>query len=229
MNRPRTDFIEVKVFLSHSSDDKPLARRIASQLKERGIHPWLDEAEIRVGHSIPDKIAEGISQSQVFCILISKSSNASKWVAREYNAFLPRIISGAASVVPCKLDNSQIPILLADIKYADFSISFEAGLTALLDAVHIREAAARFELVQKLGDALLSTASPAALEYLLADLGKYSWVRNSKDGWDPLLRQLEEIGITKTWGSEPGGGGVPHFTTDLGEAVFHYMATHRER
>lgn len=45
-------------FLSHSSADKPFIRQLAADLTANGINVWLDEQRIRVGDSIPDKIAQ---------------------------------------------------------------------------------------------------------------------------------------------------------------------------
>ena len=127
------------VFISHSSSDKPIARRISQSLEAAGISTWLDEVEIRVGHSIPEKIAEGIEGSGVLCILLSQISVRSPWVSRELNAYLPRFIHMNGAVLPCRLDDAPLPVLIADLKYADFSTSFDTGLAQLLQGVRIRE------------------------------------------------------------------------------------------
>jgi hypothetical protein len=54
---------------------------------------------------------------------------------REINAFLHQSITDGRAIVPCRLDDSLMPPLIADIKYADFSNSFEEGMEALLSAV----------------------------------------------------------------------------------------------
>jgi hypothetical protein len=48
-------------FLSHSSADKPFIRQLAADLSANGIDVWLDEQRIRVGDSIPEKIAQGLA------------------------------------------------------------------------------------------------------------------------------------------------------------------------
>lgn len=127
------------VFISHASVDKPIARRINESLKRAGVTTWLDEVEIRVGHSIPERIGAGIESSGVLCILLSQSSVASPWVTRELNSFLPRFIRVDGAVLPCRLDNAPMPPLIADLRYADFSTSFEIGIAQLLDGVSVRE------------------------------------------------------------------------------------------
>jgi len=44
------------VFLSHNHADKPFVRRLAADLDNQGIPYWLDEAEIKVGESLIEKI-----------------------------------------------------------------------------------------------------------------------------------------------------------------------------
>ena len=47
----------MKVFVSHSSTDKPFVSRLASDLRTKeGIDAWLDQWEINPGDRIPEKI-----------------------------------------------------------------------------------------------------------------------------------------------------------------------------
>jgi hypothetical protein len=41
-------------------------------------------------------------------------------------------------VIPVLLDNCEIPPLLADVRYADFRVSFESGYADLLAAIRRR-------------------------------------------------------------------------------------------
>jgi hypothetical protein len=127
------------IFISHSTCDKPFARRLKQELNDRRLTAWLDEAEIRVGQSIPNAIGQAIDNADVFCILLSTGSTASPWVGRELNAFMPKWIAGNGTLLPCRLDACTLPALIRDIKYADFYQSFEAGFTELIRAVSLRE------------------------------------------------------------------------------------------
>ena len=160
----------MQIFISHSTNDKPIARQIASSLKEKSINVWLDEAEIRVGESIPDKVSEGILSSEVLCILISKNSANSSWVKRELNAFMPRFIAGDSTLLPCKLDDTDPPALISDIKYADFSIDYSIGMNSLLDAVRVRDEVKINEEANSIADNVLSNFSNAEIAYLLFDI-----------------------------------------------------------
>ena len=60
------------IFLSHNSVDKPFVRKLANDLRRGGHYAWVDEAEIKVGDSLIDKIEEGIDNTDFFGVTISK-------------------------------------------------------------------------------------------------------------------------------------------------------------
>lgn len=123
-------------FLSHSSFDKPFIRQLAADLTANGIGVWLDEQRIRVGDSIPDKIAQGLAESDYFLIGISEKSTNSEWVKRELNnALVTEVERRNVRILPLKLDDSRVPTIIADKKYADFSVSYKTGLEDLLIAL----------------------------------------------------------------------------------------------
>ena len=68
----------MKVFISHSSKNKKLARRLAKALKNHNIDVWFDEWEILVGHNIVDKVYDGIRHSDFLAIILTKESIASR-------------------------------------------------------------------------------------------------------------------------------------------------------
>ena len=71
------------VFLSHNSKDKPWVRGLAERLMADDVVVWLDEAEINIGDSLIDKIAEGIKEMKFVAAIISKNSVESSWVQKE--------------------------------------------------------------------------------------------------------------------------------------------------
>jgi hypothetical protein len=123
-------------FLSHSSMDKPFIRQLAADLTANGIDVWLDEQRIRVGDSIPEKIAQGLAESDYFLIGISHNSTESPWVAKELNnALVSEVQRRNVHILPLKLDDSAMPSIIADKKYADFSKSYKAGIEDLIAAM----------------------------------------------------------------------------------------------
>lgn len=120
-------------FLSHSSADKPFIRQLAADLTANGIDVWLDEQRIRVGDSIPEKIAQGLAESDFFLIGLSENSTKSEWVKKELNNALVREVrKRKVHVLPLLIDKTDIPEIISDKKYADFSESYKEGLADLL-------------------------------------------------------------------------------------------------
>jgi hypothetical protein len=123
-------------FLSHSSSDKPFIRQLAADLTANGVGVWIDEQRIRVGDSIPEKIAQGLAESDYFLIAISHHSISSEWVKKELNnALINEVQRRMVHILPLKLDDSAMPAILADKKYANFSVSYRAGLDELLTSL----------------------------------------------------------------------------------------------
>lgn len=134
--RHRTDSGKIVAFLSHSSHDKPFIRQLAGDLSAAGIGVWLDEQRIRVGDSIPERIAQGLAESDYFLIAVSARSSDSPWVQRELNsALVGEIEKRKTTILPLKLDDSEMPGVIADKLYADFSRSYRSGLQKLLAAL----------------------------------------------------------------------------------------------
>ena len=123
-------------FLSHSSADKPFIRQLAADLTANGIGVWLDEQRIRVGDSIPEKIAQGLAESDYFLIGMSHKSAESAWVQKELNnALMSEMQRRNVHILPLRSDDSPMPQIIAEKKYADFSQSYKAGLEDLLKAI----------------------------------------------------------------------------------------------
>jgi len=127
-------------FISHSSKDKPFVRRLAADLVSSGIRVWLDEQRILVGDSIPEKIAQGLAESDFFLLVASKNSVASPWVKKELNsALVHEIERRKVTVMPIRLDDSPVPDSVNEKNYADFRGSYEEGLKKLLESIRARE------------------------------------------------------------------------------------------
>ncbi|MCA1621949.1 MAG: toll/interleukin-1 receptor domain-containing protein [Acidobacteria bacterium] len=109
-----------RVFLSHNWEDKPTARALAAKLSERGIGVWLDEAEIRLGDSLIEKIRDAIDTVDYVAVLLSKNSVNSEWVKREVDiAMNQEIARKRVKVLPIRLDDCALPGFLVGKLYAD--------------------------------------------------------------------------------------------------------------
>lgn len=71
----------IKIFISHSSDDKDIVHQVVEKLGKNGI--LVDEYVFETGERTEEEIDIAIKKSGVFCLLISQSSMNKDWVKRE--------------------------------------------------------------------------------------------------------------------------------------------------
>jgi hypothetical protein len=112
--------MQPKVFLSHSHKDKRFVRVLGRFLKSRGIHVWIDEAEIGIGESVLKKLSEATHMVDYVVAVISKASVRSKWVSEELEmAMTDEVTYGALKVLPVVKDNCELPDYLRHKLFAD--------------------------------------------------------------------------------------------------------------
>jgi hypothetical protein len=125
-----------RIFISHSSHDKPEARSLSVDLSSRGHRPWLDEWEITVGESIPKAVGEGIENCDVLILMMTKNSMQSQWVENEWHTkYWSEILKKKILLLPALFEECEIPTLLRHRKYANFTSSFSNGLEEILAAL----------------------------------------------------------------------------------------------
>ncbi|HVG32733.1 MAG TPA: toll/interleukin-1 receptor domain-containing protein [Pyrinomonadaceae bacterium] len=113
-----------KVFISHSSEDKPFVRQLMGALAKEKVYAWLDEQEISAGDNIGKLITVGIKSSDALVVVLSPSSVKSEWVKFEIAQFLSN--DDTRKVIPillgAKPDNLPAPFReIQNLKYIDFS------------------------------------------------------------------------------------------------------------
>ncbi|MFB0565767.1 MAG: TIR domain-containing protein [Candidatus Aminicenantaceae bacterium] len=120
------------VFLSHTKADKLFARQLAMDLRRFGVRVWLDEAEMKVGDSLIDKISDAIGKVDYLIVILSPESLQSKWVRKELNLAIIRELDGELKILPLLHKKCQLPAFLKEKLYADFS-SQEKYIPSLRD------------------------------------------------------------------------------------------------
>lgn len=124
------------IFISYSSKDKDIARKISSDLKALGHTPWLDEWEIKVGDCIQTKIDDGLDKCDYLILLLSDDSVNSGWVDKEWKSvYSKEIKSRRTYVLPVLLSNCEIPRILETKKYADFRANYTLGMIDVIDSI----------------------------------------------------------------------------------------------
>ena len=122
------------VFICHSSVDKPFVEKLAGDLRNLGLGVWLDRWEIKVGDSIINQIEAGIDENDYLAVVISPEAVSSPWVRRELNAAVIRELDERKVVVlPILYRQAEIPLLIRDKLYADFTKAYDQGLRSLVE------------------------------------------------------------------------------------------------
>lgn len=128
------------IFLSHTSVDKPFVEKLAKDLTRLGINAWFDKWNIKIGESITWKIDEGIRENEYLGIILSPEALNSEWVKSELGAaWAKQMQLRKVFVLPILYRDCDIPLFLADRKYADFRGDYDKGLSELVSVFGISD------------------------------------------------------------------------------------------
>jgi hypothetical protein len=122
---------EWDAFVSHASEDDALATRISKRLADKKISVWVDHQDLRHKGLLLAALQTVIEHSVHMVLLWSKASAVSRYVTAEWNFAWNR----QRPIVPCRMDESELPLGLAGYLYCDFRSSFAGGAKQLLDAI----------------------------------------------------------------------------------------------
>ncbi len=137
-NRP------LRVFLCHSSADKPAVRELYQKLRaEPWIQPWLDEEELYPGQDWETEIEKAVELSDVVLVCLSNGSiNKRGFVQKELRFALDVALEMPEEtifIVPLRLEECTPPRSLRDWQYADyFEGQRERGFERLLVSLRKR-------------------------------------------------------------------------------------------
>jgi TIR domain len=125
-----------KLFISHASRDKEIARQLSNDLRVLGHSVWLDEWSIIVGQCISSEIDKALADTQFLILLLSKNAVLSRWVDTEWRAaYWDELQSRSIIVLPVLLEKVQLPKLLQTKKHASFVLSYAVGFSELVNAI----------------------------------------------------------------------------------------------
>jgi hypothetical protein len=136
----------MSVFISYSSRDKEFVRRLAGDLKKRGIPVWFAEDSIEPGDPFIKAIEDGIDHTAFQIVILSPAAVDSGWVTQEVHMALHKGISGKkVSVIPVLRETCQIPGFLRTLSFVDMRADhdYPAGLEKLVGKVTGNQAVLR--------------------------------------------------------------------------------------
>lgn len=97
------------VFIGHASEDKNLiAIPLHNEFIINDIPAFIDQAEIKWGNSLTEKINHALANSKYFLAILSESSIEKKWPIREINSAITREINGKQVFLPLIVGDPQI-------------------------------------------------------------------------------------------------------------------------
>jgi len=146
-NRVRCGYTEpMQVFLSHSSKDRDLIRRISDELRRAGLDVWDDSIEVLPGDNWAQMTSQALEESQAMVVLLTPESIDSKWIKWDiqfalgnisYNKRLIPVLIGD----PNRFSKEQIPWIFKHLKVINLPdhVQNDENIRQIADA--IKEAA----------------------------------------------------------------------------------------
>jgi hypothetical protein len=124
-----------KVFISHTTADKPFVRRLSARLGKSQFQVWFDEHDLIAGDPLPERVGKALQAAKVILVVVSKESVASKWLRYELNVATDRMIKGECRVIPVVIDETPLPAEVIGLLYADCRKGLAQGLPSILTAL----------------------------------------------------------------------------------------------
>lgn len=120
-----TESRKLRVFLCHSSQDKPVVRELYQRLLAEGwIDPWLDEEKLLPGQDWDMEIEKAVEAADVVLVCVSsKSVTKEGYIQRELKFALDIALEkpeGTIFIIPLRLDDCELPRRLRSWQYVDY-------------------------------------------------------------------------------------------------------------
>jgi hypothetical protein len=130
----------LKIFLCHSSDDKPEVRELYNLLVKQGADPWFDAEKLLPGQDWNLEINKALDDSDVILLCLSKGSvNKEGYVQREMRIALDRALEmpdGRIFLIPARLEECDLPYKIKTYQWVDL---FTAdGMVKLIKSLNLR-------------------------------------------------------------------------------------------
>ncbi len=136
-----------RIFISHASEDRRLAREVAAILRRQGWEPWLDESDIRGGAQWAASIQQALRSCSVVVLLVTADSVSKEWVLDEIQAARNLRVP----IIPAVLEFVRLPDELQFMLQRTESVDVSALATFSSNDQQQRYAAA-----SRLDDAILN-------------------------------------------------------------------------
>ncbi|MBK8780377.1 MAG: toll/interleukin-1 receptor domain-containing protein [Anaerolineales bacterium] len=130
----------LKIFLCHSSGDKPEVEKLYAHLVKQGADPWLDSEKLLPGQDWNYEINKALDNSDVILVCLSKKSvDKEGYVQREVRIALDRALDmpeGRIFLIPGRLEKCELPRRLQTYQWVD--LFTDSGMDKLTQALNLR-------------------------------------------------------------------------------------------
>jgi len=111
------------VFLCHNSKDKPEVKRIAAQLIERGLRPWLDEWSLQPGLAWQPEIEKQFETTRAAAVFLG-AYGLGEWQKEEGYAILSKFKKRDCPVIPVVLASAPSDAQFTAFIYSRTGVDF---------------------------------------------------------------------------------------------------------
>lgn len=133
----------MKVFLSHSHTDAPLAARISAALEENGLEVWDSDRDLLPGDNWAGETARALENSEAMIVLLTPAAVKSRHVKREIEYAL-----GARNY-----SNRLIPVLVGNS--AELPSSELPWIVRRMPLIRLKDSEAGHPQVKRIAEAIL--------------------------------------------------------------------------
>lgn len=98
---PSRKIVEHDVFISYSSEDKPVADAMCANLESKGIRCWIAPRDVLPGINYQEAIIDAIDESHIMALVFSSHSNNSPHIIRE----LTEAVSKSVIIIPFRIED----------------------------------------------------------------------------------------------------------------------------
>lgn len=142
--RTETGARAVRVFLCHSSADKPAVRDLYHRLRADGVQPWLDEEDILPGQEWQTEIRRAVRRADIVLLYLSRGSvTKAGYLQKEIKEVLDVAEEqppGTIFAIPTKFEPCDAPEQLSRWQWVELFV--EGGYERLSQAIRARAASA---------------------------------------------------------------------------------------
>lgn len=187
---------KLRVYLCHTSQDKPAVRELYSHLlTESWIDPWFDEERLKAGDDWDVEIKKAIYVADVVLIILSRLSVAKEGFFQKEIKYALDIAEekpeGTIYIIPVRVDDTAIPQRLRLLQWVN--LHEKTGQSLLVESLKRRANSLGIEIGERGGFLEKFSSTNRTLRVFLG------YASQDKQAVRNLYRQLSQTGWIDPW------------------------------